>query len=384
MPKIAALIVAAGRSVRFGGVRPKQYLELAGEPVLRRTARSFLVHPRVDVVRIVMNPDDQASFQAATATLDIGAAIVGGESRQESVRLGLEALAPEQPDFILIHDGARPLVGAETIDRLIDAAAETGAAIAALPVSDTLKREQAGVINGTVDRTGLWRAQTPQAFRFADILEAHRKVAGLELTDDAVVMERAGWSVHLVPGEEANIKITTAQDLALAERLLAASLGDVRLGTGFDVHAFGPGDHVWIGGVQIPHSEALVGHSDADVGLHAITDAILGAIAAGDIGTHFPPSDEQWRGAASDRFLAHAAELVRERGGVISHVDLTVICERPKIGPHRPAMVARIAEILAIDPGRVSVKATTTEQLGFTGRREGIAAQAAATIRLPL
>jgi 2-C-methyl-D-erythritol 4-phosphate cytidylyltransferase/2-C-methyl-D-erythritol 2,4-cyclodiphosphate synthase len=300
------------------------------------------------------------------------------------VRLGLEALAAHKPDRVLIHDGARPFPDASLIDRVIDGLDRASAAIPGLALGDTIKRVENGHIVETVDRSQLWRAQTPQGFHFEAILAAHRQMAGRVLTDDAAVAETAGIAPLIVAGSEENLKVTTTEDLAAAERLLAAGQGDLRVGQGFDVHPFGPGDHVMVCGVAIPHEVAPVGHSDADVGLHALTDAVLGAIGAGDIGTHFPPSDPRWRGASSDRFLAYAATLVRERGGAIAAVDVTIICERPKIAPYRDRMIERLAEILEISPGRVSVKATTTERLGFTGRGEGIAAQAVATVRLPL
>jgi 2-C-methyl-D-erythritol 4-phosphate cytidylyltransferase/2-C-methyl-D-erythritol 2,4-cyclodiphosphate synthase len=300
------------------------------------------------------------------------------------VRLSLEALIPHAPEQVLIHDGARPFPDAALIDRVIDALDRAPAAIPGVPLGDTIKRVIDGHIIETVDRTSLWRAQTPQGFHFEAILAAHRAASGRALTDDAAVAEAAGIRPVIVTGSEDNLKVTTAQDLAAAERLLASRLGDIRTGQGFDVHPFGPGGHVFICGIEIPHDFGLVGHSDADVGLHAITDAVLGAIGAGDIGMHFPPSDPRWRGAASDQFLRHAADLVRDRGGRIAMVDVTIIGERPRISPHRAAMVERVASILAISPDRVSVKATTTEKLGFTGRSEGLAAQAVATIRLPL
>ena len=302
---------------------------------------------------------------------------------QESVFLGLQGLQAQQPKQVLIHDGARPFVDTDTIDRVLQGLQSSAGAIAALPVVDSLKREDQGQIAGAVERSGLWRAQTPQGFRFDEILAAHARAQGQELTDDAAVAEAAGLSVALVEGGPANIKITSQEDLMAAERWLAGGAGgDVRVGQGFDVHRFGPGDQVMLGGIAIPHHSGLVGHSDADVALHALTDALLGAVGAGDIGQHFPPSDPQWRGAPSDLFLKHAADLVRSKGGRINHLDLTVICEAPKVGRHRAAMAARIAEILGIDIGRVNVKATTTEKLGFTGREEGIAAQASATVAL--
>ena len=335
-------------------------------------------------MQVVIRDEDRALFDEAVAGLAVLPPMPGGAERQDSVRLGLEALAARDPARVLIHDGARPFPDAALIDRVLDALDTAPAAIPALPLGDTIKRVADGVIRETVDRSQLWRAQTPQGFHFAPILAAHRAAAGRVLTDDAAVAEAAGMAPVIVPGSEDNLKVTTANDLAAAERLLASRLGDVRVGQGFDVHPFGPGDHVMVCGVAIPHEVAPVGHSDADVGLHALTDAVLGAIGAGDIGMHFPPSDARWRGASSDRFLAYAAALVAERGGAIVAVDVTIICERPRIAPHRDRMIERLADILGIATGRVSVKATTTEGLGFTGRREGIAAQAVATVRLPL
>jgi 2-C-methyl-D-erythritol 4-phosphate cytidylyltransferase/2-C-methyl-D-erythritol 2,4-cyclodiphosphate synthase len=300
------------------------------------------------------------------------------------VRLGLEALAPNRPERVLIHDGARPFPDSELIDRVIAGLDEASAAIPCLPLRDTIKRAEDGMIRETADRSALWRAQTPQGFHFDAILAAHRAAAGCQLTDDSAVAEAAGLAPVLVAGSEDNLKVTTAEDLAIIERLTAAQHSDVRVGQGFDVHAFGPGDHVRICGIEIPHDQSLAGHSDADVGLHALTDALLGAIGEGDIGMHFPPGDPRWRGAASDQFLRHAADLVRARGGAIAAVDVTIVCERPKIGPHRAAMIERVAAILGIAGARVSIKATTTDKLGFTGRGEGIAAQAVATVRLPL
>lgn len=384
MASCTALIVAAGRGIRLGGPLPKQYLPLAGRPLLRHSLETLAGHPRIAAVRVVFNPEDRAHYEAATRGLDLLQPVAGGAARQDSVRLGLESLAADPPDRVLIHDGARPFIDSATLDRVLVALDEADGAIPALAVSDTVKRGENGRIIETVDRRNLWRAQTPQGFRFAAILAAHRAARGSELSDDAAVAERAGLTVRLVAGSEGNFKVTTSDDFLRAEQIVAGRAGDIRTGQGFDVHAFGAGDHLWLCGVKIAHEQGLVGHSDADVGLHALTDAILGALGAGDIGMHFPPSDPQWRGAASHRFLRHAADLVAAAGGSIAHADITIIGERPKVGPHRDAMVARIAEILAIDRRRVSVKATTTEKLGFTGRGEGIAAQAVATIRLPL
>jgi len=383
MTSCIALVVAAGRGTRLGAPLPKQYLPLAGEPLLRHALRALAAHPRISGVRAVIHPDDREHYETAARGLDLLPPVPGGAQRQDSVRLGLESLIEIDPGAVAIHDGARPFIEAALIDRVLDAIDHAPGAIPALAIADTLKRGRDGRIVETVDRNQLWRAQTPQAFRFQEILAAHRSAVGLELSDDAAVAERAGLAVSLVTGSENNLKVTAPDDLARAEAMLLARLGDIRTGQGFDVHPLGPGDHVWLCGIEVPHERALIGHSDADVGLHAITDAVLGALGAGDIGQHFPPSDAKWRGAASDQFLRHAAALVAERGGRISHVDVTLICERPKVSPHRPAMIARIAEILGLSPDRVSVKATTTEKLGFTGREEGIAAQAIATIRLP-
>jgi 2-C-methyl-D-erythritol 4-phosphate cytidylyltransferase / 2-C-methyl-D-erythritol 2,4-cyclodiphosphate synthase len=384
MEPVYALVVAAGRGVRFGGEQPKQYLPLGGRMILRHAVETLARHPRVAGVQVAIRPEDRHLFELAVGGLAVLPPVAGGATRQDSVRLGLEALAAYGPRRVLIHDGARPFLDAALIDRVIDALDGASAAIPCLPLRDTIKSAEGGVIRSTVDRARLWRAQTPQGFHFDAILAAHRAAAGRELTDDSAVAEAAGLMPRLVAGDENNLKVTTAEELAAAERQLAARLGDICVGQGFDVHAFGPGDRVVVCGVDVPHGAGLVGHSDADVGLHAVTDAILGAIGAGDIGLHFPPGDPRWRGAASEQFLRHAADLVRARGGGIAHVDVTIICERPKIGPHRAAMIDRVAAILGIATDRVSVKATTTDRLGFTGRGEGIAAQAVATVRLPL
>jgi 2-C-methyl-D-erythritol 4-phosphate cytidylyltransferase / 2-C-methyl-D-erythritol 2,4-cyclodiphosphate synthase len=384
MTSCVALVVAAGRGTRLGAALPKQYLPLAGKPLLRYSLETLARHPAIGHVRVVFNPDDHAHYDVASRGLDLLPPVAGGAARQDSVRLGLESLDSLAAEHVLIHDGARPFLDTGTIDRVLAALDQAPGAIPALPLRDTVKRGADGIVTDTVDRSSLWRAQTPQGFHYRPILAAHRAAAGSDLSDDAAVAERAGLAVRLVAGSEENFKVTTGDDLLQAERLLAARQGDIRTGQGFDVHAFGPGDHVWLCGVKIPHGQGLVGHSDADVGLHALTDAILGALGAGDIGVHFPPGDAKWRGAPSHLFLRHAADLVAAAGGSVAHVDVTLICERPKIGPHRDAMVTRMAEILAIETRRVSVKATTTEKLGFTGRGEGIAGQAVATLRLPL
>jgi 2-C-methyl-D-erythritol 4-phosphate cytidylyltransferase/2-C-methyl-D-erythritol 2,4-cyclodiphosphate synthase len=344
---------------------------------------TFAAHPAVDAVRAVIHPDDRSLYDAAANGLALGDPILGGPTRQDSVRLGLETLASLSPDLVLIHDGARPFVDGGVISRVLAALKEHAGAIPALPVHDTLKRGNAsGLIEETVPRAGLWRAQTPQGFRFPALLTAHRAAKGHDLTDDAAVAEKAGLDVALVVGAEDNLKITTTEDLRRATDRLAAP-GEIRVASGFDVHRFTSGDHVTLCNLKIPHDAGLEGHSDADAALHALTDALLGCIAAGDIGRHFPPTDPRWKGADSAIFLAHAGALIAALGGEIVHLDVTVICERPKIGPYRAAMATRTAEILGIEEHRVSIKATTTEGLGFTGRREGIAAQAMATVRLP-
>lgn len=375
----AALVVAAGRGARVGGAVPKQYRLLGGRPMLAHAVATLAGHPRIDGVVVVVAPGEAGRAAEALGSLANHVRFAdGGESRQESVRLGLEQLAADPPDRVLIHDAARPILPPDLVSRVIDALDGADGACPALPVADSLRTGTAHV-TGEVPREGLWRVQTPQGFRFGPILDAHR-VASAGATDDVAVARAAGLTVALVPGDERAMKVTTAADFALAEALLG---GVSVTGTGFDVHRFGPGDHLWLCGVKIPHAAGLLGHSDADVGLHALTDAILGALGAGDIGTHFPPSDPQWKGASSDRFLAHAASLVAAEGGRIAHVDITIIAEAPKVGPHRAAMSGRVAEILADHAPRISIKATTTEGLGFTGRREGIAAQAAATVLLP-
>jgi len=383
MASAYALVVAAGRGSRFGGAVPKQYFALGGATVLRHAVTALAKHPRILDVLVTIRSEDRGLFERAIAGLRVLAPVAGGPTRQDSVRLGLEALAVYRPARVLIHDGARPFPDPALVDRVLGGLDRAPAAIPCLPLRDTTKRVEGGVIQETIDRSALWRAQTPQGFHFDAILAAHRAAIGGDLTDDAAVAEAAGLAPLVVSGSEDNLKVTTTEDLAAAERLLAARQGEVRVGQGLDVHAFGPGDHVRICGVEIPHEASLVGHSDADVGLHALTDAVLGAVGAGDIGMHFPPNDPSWRGAPSDQFLRRAADLVAERGGAVAAVDVTIICEAPKIGAYRAAMIEQVAAILGIAPARVSVKATTTDRLGFTGRGEGIAAQAVATVRLP-
>ena len=376
-PLTAALIVAAGRSVRAGGELPKQYRALGGKPLLRWSAEAFARHPAIGPIHVVVAEGEEARAAAILEGLPVSVG-TGGESRQASVKRGLSQLSVHAPRHVLIHDAARPLLSARLIDRVLDGLGEAPGACPALPVVDSLRRG-AAMIEGEVPRDGLWRVQTPQGFDYTLISAAH-DAAAMGATDDAEVLRAAGHNVRIVEGDERAMKVTLPQDFETAARLLDWA---TMTGSGYDVHRFGAGDHVWLCGVPVAHGQGLVGHSDADVGLHALTDAILGALGDGDIGTHFPPSDPQWRGASSDRFLEHAAKLVSAAGGRILHCDVTLICEAPKIGPHRPAMLGRLAEILKDHSPRLSVKATTTEGLGFTGRREGIAAQALATIRLP-
>jgi 2-C-methyl-D-erythritol 4-phosphate cytidylyltransferase/2-C-methyl-D-erythritol 2,4-cyclodiphosphate synthase len=391
MPDIAAVIVAAGRGTRAGGYLPKQFRQVGGEVMLGRTLSMFLEHQNVGTVLPVINADDADLYAQLSAGISTNPRLIspvfGGATRQASVRAGLEALGPRKPDYVLIHDAARPFASNELLSRAITAVQKTGAAIPTLPVTDTVKTiDGLGRVDKTLDRASLRLVQTPQAFAFRPLLDAHRRAqaAGREdFTDDSALAEWAGMKVDVFAGEPGNIKITSAEDFARSEAMQFAAMGDVRTGMGFDVHAFGPGDHVMIGGVRIAHDHALVGHSDADVGLHALVDAILGALADGDIGSHFPPSDPQWKGASSDKFLAFAVERVAARGGRIAHLDLTIVCETPKIGPHRDVIRERIAQICHLGIGRVAVKATTSEKLGFTGRGEGIAAYATATVRLP-
>jgi 2-C-methyl-D-erythritol 4-phosphate cytidylyltransferase/2-C-methyl-D-erythritol 2,4-cyclodiphosphate synthase len=387
MAGIAAVVLAAGRGLRAGRDQPKQYRPVGGGPMIRKSLVMLLEHPNVGIVQPVIHREDVARFEAATAGLELIEPVFGGATRQASVRAGLEALAAQKPDIVLIHDAARPFASAGLVSRAIDAATKSGAAIPALPVTDTVKSvDAAGQVDKTLDRAALRLVQTPQAFAYPALLDAHRRAQAQgreDFTDDAALAEWAGLKVNVFPGEAGNIKITDEGDFARAELMILTTLGDVRTGTGIDVHAFGPGDHVTIGGINIPYERSLIGHSDADVALHALVDAILGALAEGDIGAHFPPSDPQWRAASSDRFFAFAVERVKVRGGRIAHLDLTLVCETPKIGPLRDAMRAKIAALAGIDIGRVAVKATTSEKLGFTGRGEGIAAYATATVRLP-
>lgn len=398
--KYSALIVAAGRGQRASrdGKAPKQYAELGRQTVLAHALAPFLAHDCIASVTVVIHADDRDLYEAAVAPLStapgrarLRTPVIGGATRQDSVYAGLQSLASEEPHGVLIHDAARPFVDEGVLDRVLGSLATLPGAIAAEPLADTLKREGTGsLIAGTVDRSGLWRAQTPQGFHFKRILAAHRKAADKgrhDFTDDAALAEWDGIPVALVPGSSRNTKITTLSDLELANLIMSETMPapalEPRFGTGFDVHRFEPGDHVWLCGVRIPHDAKLEGHSDADAPLHALTDAILGALGDGDIGQHFPPSDPKWKGAASRLFVEDARNRVEARGGRILNVDVTILCEAPRIGPHRDAMRAAIADMLKIDPSRVAVKATTTETLGFTGRKEGLAALASAALMVP-
>ncbi|MEX0344094.1 MAG: bifunctional 2-C-methyl-D-erythritol 4-phosphate cytidylyltransferase/2-C-methyl-D-erythritol 2,4-cyclodiphosphate synthase [Rhizobiaceae bacterium] len=389
LPKIAVAIVAAGRGERAGQSHegPKQYREIGGQAVLARTVAAFASDETIGPIAIAIHRDDREIFERALGSLSEQViAVEGSSSRQASVYCALEALRSHEPDFVLIHDGVRPFVDQTAIARLVEAMDGTVGALPAMAVSDTLKRaDDTGLVIGTEPREGLYGAQTPQAFPYRTILDAHAKAADADphgFTDDAALAEWAGIPVRIVEGSPENVKLTWARDIDMANRNLGGFSGipDVRTGTGYDVHSFGPGDHVTLCGVAIPFERSLTGHSDADVGLHALTDALLATCSAGDIGTHFPPSDPQWKGANSDIFLSHAAQTVVDKGGRISNVDITIIAEAPKIGPHRTAMIEAIEKIIDIGPERISVKATTNERLGFVGRKEGIAAIATATV----
>ena len=375
---VTALIVAAGSGARLGGALPKQYRPLGGKPVLRHAVEALIGHPRVARVRVVIAADHHQFAAGALAGMDVGEFILGGAERADSVRNGLAAIGD---GIVLVHDAARPFCPPEVVDRLLDALASHPGAVPVLPVNDTLAR--AGEMLGEpIDRSGAVRVQTPQAFHARALRDAIARWNGSSPTDEATVARAAGLEVAAVSGSEMLDKLTTANDWERAETMIASRLVS-RTGMGFDVHAFGGDGPLVMGGIVVPHPRGLAGHSDADVVLHAITDAVLGAAALGDIGEHFPPSEPRWKGAASALFLAHAAQLVRERGGIIDHVDCTIIAEEPKVGPHRSAMRSKVAEILGVAIGQVSIKATTTERLGFAGRREGIAAQAVANIRTP-
>lgn len=383
MARCIALIVAAGRGSRFGADMPKQYAMIGRRCVLAHAAQAFLDHPEVDAVRVVIHHDDEKRYRDATKGMNLMAPVFGGATRQQSVRAGLESLKNDHVDVVLIHDGARPFVSPTVISDVIAAVKDAAGAIPALPVVDTLKRERRGPgqsvhVGETVSRENLWRAQTPQGFRYDAISLAHEKARGQSMTDDDAIAQAAGLDVEVVPGDEDNFKVTTREDLFRAERLLRDRMGieEYRSGTGYDVHRFAVGDHLYLCGIRIPFVQRLEGHSDADVALHALCDALLGSIADGDIGDHFPPSSSQWKDANSETFVRFALGRITQHGGRLINVDITIICEAPKIGPHRESMRDNLSEILGIGTGRISVKATTTEGLGFCGRGEGIAAQA--------
>jgi 2-C-methyl-D-erythritol 4-phosphate cytidylyltransferase/2-C-methyl-D-erythritol 2,4-cyclodiphosphate synthase len=384
---VAAVVVAGGAGLRASGAVPKQYQLIGGRPVLWWTLKAFCDHPRISCVQPVIGAGHDAMFTLAVGNLPVEAPVIGGATRQESCRLGIEALAGKNPDHVLVHDAARPFVSARLIDAVVGALSDNDGVVPGIAVSDTIKQAPRGIVARTVDRTGLWTVQTPQGFAYGAIREAYRQAHdhALEgITDDAGIAEKAGLRVAVVPGELENRKLTTELDIITADKLLSArALTDVRVGHGVDIHGFEDGTHVILCGVPIPHNQKLKGHSDADAAMHALTDAILGAIGEGDIGTHFPPSDMRWKDAPSSIFLTKAMELLRERRGVIGNADLAILCEAPRISPHIPAMKAKLAPLLGVGPDRIAIKATTTEKLGFIGRGEGIAAFATVTVRLP-
>ena len=383
-PAFAAIVVAAGSGSRAGGA--KQWRALGGRPVVRWSVEALLKAGAEDVV-VVISAGSEAEAQAALAGLSGWRLATGGDTRAASVRSGLQALGGPVDRPVLIHDAARPFLDTAVIRRLVEALGDADGALPALPVADSLRRAADGLVSGAVERDGLWRAQTPQAFRYQAIADAYAAWPEAEpATDEAAVLERMGGRVRIVEGDARLMKLTFPEDFAMAEALIPRQIrvGQIRTGMGFDAHRWGPGTSVWLCGVEIPHDQTLIGHSDADAGLHALTDAILGAMGDGDIGDHFPPTDPQWKGAASDLFLIHAMERLSARGGRLMNVDVTLICERPKVKPHRQAMRERLAAILSVPLDAVSVKATTTEAMGFTGRGEGLAAQALATIELPV
>lgn len=395
LSKATVVIVAAGRGERAGKAEgPKQYRLVGGRPVITHTLEAFLAHPRIEKIVVAIHPDDDDLFRAAMAGVSLQRdrliVIHGGATRQDSTRRALQALRDNAPERVLIHDGVRPFIDPALIDRTIDAIGERQGALPSMAVADTLKRmDDAGNVGETVPRDGLYAAQTPQGFPFWPIMAAHEKAAKLgkhDFTDDAAVAEWANIPVRIVAGSPDNIKLTWARDMTIADQRFNAgktAFPDIRIGNGYDVHSFEPGDHVTLCGVDIPHDCKLSGHSDADVALHALTDALLATCGAGDIGTHFPPSDPQWKGASSHIFVEHAASIVRSHGGRIANADITLICEAPRVGPHRDAMLEALASMLRISPTRVSVKATTNEKLGFVGRKEGIAAIATASVVFP-
>ena len=387
---VAAVIVAGGSGLRAGGERPKQYQLIGGRPVIWWTCRAFLEHPAVSHVQAVIGEGHEAMFAAATEGLDITLPVIGGQTRQESCRIGIEAVARHAPSKVLIHDAARPFVSAALIEEVIGWLDRFQAVVPGMPVAETLKFAPGGIVSRTVDRSSIWAAQTPQGFHYAEILAAYRKAEAEStqgLTDDASVAEHAGIAISMISGQIENRKLTTADDIVIADRDMMGrhlqNLPDIRVGQGIDIHPFEPGEFVTLCGVDIPYAQRLKGHSDADAALHALTDAILGTIGEGDIGTHFPPSDPQWKGAPSRIFLAKAVELLEARRGLIANIDITILAEAPKIAPHVAAMKACLSPLLHLDPSRIAIKATTMEKLGAIGRKEGIMAFATVTVRLP-
>jgi 2-C-methyl-D-erythritol 4-phosphate cytidylyltransferase/2-C-methyl-D-erythritol 2,4-cyclodiphosphate synthase len=387
---VAAVVVAGGSGLRAGGEKPKQYQLIGGRPVIWWTLKAFLDHPGVSHVQTVIGEGHEEMFAQSVGGLDLPPPVTGGSTRQDSCRIGVESVAPHKPSKVLIHDAARPFVSRDLISHVIAWLDRFPAVVPGMPVAETLKLAPGGIVNRTVDRSGMWTAQTPQGFLYDQILAAHRKAqaeATANLTDDASVAEHAGIAISMIPGRIENRKLTTAEDIDLANRELNArlfdQLPDVRTGQGIDIHPFEPGDGVTLCGVRIPYEMKLKGHSDADASMHALTDAILGAIGEGDIGTHFPPSDPQWKGAPSRVFLERAVTLLEGRGGRISNVDITILAEAPKVSPHLAAMKEVLGTLLHVGPDRIAIKATTMERLGAIGRGEGILASAIATVRLP-
>ena len=387
---VAAVIVAGGSGLRAGGEKPKQYQLIGGKPVIWWTLKAFLDHPGISHIQAVIGEGHEEMFAESTVGLDLYPAVVGGSTRQDSCRTGVESVVRHSPAKVLIHDAARPFVSRDLISHVIAWLDRYPAVIPGMPVAETIKYAPGGIIDRTVDRAGMWTAQTPQGFGFAEILKAHRDAhenAAANLTDDASVAERAGISIAMIPGRIENRKLTTAEDIEIADHAMMArefaNLPDIRVGQGIDIHAFDDGDAVILCGVRIPHSRKLKGHSDADAAMHALTDAVLGTIGEGDIGVHFPPSDPKWKGAASRIFLDHAVALLHRRGGMVANADITILAEAPKIAPHIAAMKAVLAPLLHVSPDRIAIKATTTETLGAIGRKEGIMAFATVTVRLP-
>ena len=384
--KTIALIVAAGRGKRFDSEKPKQYQYLGSKAVLTHSLESMINHPLINEVRVIIHPEDMSLYNEVTEGLDLLDPVFGGKTRQESVLSGLESIKARKPEIVIIHDAARPFVTDEIISSAIENlyfSQGAQGAIAAIEISDSLKKVSDNIITGNINRENIWRAQTPQVFRFNEIYKAHKSAVGKDFTDDASVAENSNLTVSIVKGSENNIKITNSEDLIIANNYLSTELNDIRTGIGFDVHKFISGDSIKLCGINIPHTKSLEGHSDADVAFHSVTDAILSALGDGDIGMHFPPNDTRWKNADSAEFLSFAMDRLTKRGGFVSNLNLLIICEYPKISPHRDAMINNIYQISGIDSNRINIQATTTEKLGFLGRGEGIGAQSTVLIRLP-